>query len=214
MLLWVFASVAIIGALRVVDPPFSMVMLLEPGPLAAVDRRWADRGRISEAAALAVIAAEDQRFLTHDGIDFDALAVALREYRDGGPLRGASTITQQVAKNLFLWNGRSFARKGLEAWFALLIDLIWTKQRTLEVYLNVAELGPGVFGVEAASVAYFGHAAATLSAAEAATLAAVLPNPKQLSAARPGDYVQARRDEIVRQMRLLDQRGHYRGLDW
>jgi monofunctional biosynthetic peptidoglycan transglycosylase len=161
-----------------------------------------------------VIASEDQRFLAHHGIDFVSLDRAIEEYRDGDDLRGASTITQQVAKNLFLWQGRSFARKGVEAYFAVLIELCWTKQRILEVYLNVAELGPGVFGIQAASRRYFGTDAAAVDSSEAALLAAVLPNPKVLNAARPSAYVRERRDWIEDQIRLLESRGHYLGLDW
>jgi len=207
-------SAAVVLTLRFLDPPTTSVMLLEPGPLGAIDYRWVERGRISEAMARAAIAAEDQRFLAHHGIDLDALTDAIEEYRQDGELRGASTISQQVAKNLFLWNGRSFVRKGLEAWFALLIDLAWSKQRILEVYLNVAEFGPGIFGVEAAALAYYGIPATRLTPSQAATLAAVLPSPKRMDAADPSDYVDARRREILEQTRLLEERGHYRGLDW
>jgi monofunctional biosynthetic peptidoglycan transglycosylase len=211
---WVALSGAAVVTLRFLDPPATSVMLLEPGPLGALDYRWVDRGGISEAMARAAIAAEDQRFLAHHGIDVDALTDAIEEYRQDGELRGASTISQQVAKNLFLWNGRSFVRKGLEAWFALLIDLAWSKQRILEVYLNVAEFGPGVFGVEAAALAFYGVPATGLSPSQSATLAAVLPSPKRMDAANPSEYVDARRREILEQMRLLEERSHYRGLNW
>ncbi len=211
---WVLLSLGLVATGRVLNPPASAVMLLEPGAFGQIDYRWVPRNDIARAVALAAIAAEDQRFLAHDGIDFNALAVAWRDYRRGESLRGASTISQQVAKNLFLWNGRSFVRKGLEAWFALWIDALWPKERVLEVYLNIAEFGPGVFGVEAASRRYFGQSAAVLTSAQAATLAAVLPNPKRYSVANPGDYVRNRREEIVRQIGLLDRRGHYVGLQW
>jgi monofunctional biosynthetic peptidoglycan transglycosylase len=134
--------------------------------------------------------------------------------RAGVGLRGASTITQQVAKNLFLWNGRSFVRKGLEAWFALLIEALWPKRRILEMYLNVAQFGPDVFGVEAAAQRYFGVAARELTPAQAALLAAVLPSPRRFDAARPSDYVRERQAWVLAQMELLDRRGHYRGLSW
>jgi monofunctional biosynthetic peptidoglycan transglycosylase len=160
------------------------------------------------------MASEDQRFLEHHGIDFVSLDRAVEDYRDGDGLRGASTITQQVAKNLFLWQGRSLARKALEAYLALLIELCWSKERILEVYLNVAEFGPGVFGVEAAAQKYFGSQAASLGLSQAALLAAVLPNPERLQAARPSAYVRSRQAWIVTQIRLLDARGHYRGIDW
>ncbi len=207
-------SVAAAASLRAIDPPTTVVMLLEPGPVADIDYRWVDRSRISAAAARAVIAAEDQRFLEHHGIDLDQMSTALRDYRRGEPLRGASTITQQVAKNVFLWNGRSLVRKALEAWFALLIELTVPKQRILEVYLNIAEFGRGVFGVEAAARSMFGLASADLSVQDAATLAAVLPSPKRMRADAPSAYVQTRAAEIAGQMRLLDERGHYVGLDW
>ena len=211
---WIVLTGAAVLALRTFDPPTTSVMLLEPGPWRAIDYRWVDRDRISDAMARAAIAAEDQRFLAHPGIDVDALSDAIEDYRDGDDLRGASTITQQVAKNLFLWNGRSFARKGLETWFALLIDLAWPKERVLEVYLNVAEFGVGVFGVEAAALRFYGVPATQLTASQAATLAAVLPSPKRMNAAAPSEYVDARRREILEQIRLLEERGHYRGLDW
>jgi monofunctional glycosyltransferase len=214
LLTWVALSVIAVLALRFYRPPVTAVMLLEPGPASTIDYRWVDRNRIPVSATHAVIAAEDQRFLSHHGIDFESLSDAIEEYRQGDGLRGASTITQQVAKNLFLWNGRSFVRKGLEAWFALLIELAWPKERILETYLNVAEFGPGVFGIEAAAMRFYGIPAAQLTPAQSATLAAVLPSPKRLNAAAPGEYVVSRRQEILEQMRLLDERGHYRGLDW
>jgi len=215
-LLLLFAGISVLAVfgLRMIDPPFTMVMLIEPGPVAGIEQRWVPRASMAESIARAVIAAEDQRFLMHHGIDLDALGAAVADYQRGDDLRGASTITQQVAKNLFLWNGRSFVRKGLEAWFALLIDAVWSKQRTLEVYLNVAEFGDGVFGVEAASARFFGVEAGDLTEAQAATLAGVLPSPKRMDARNPGDYLQGRRREILEQMRLLEERGHYQGLDW
>jgi monofunctional biosynthetic peptidoglycan transglycosylase len=214
LLLWVAATALLVLTFRFVNPPLTAVMLSEPGPFAGIDYRWVDRPQIAVSAARAVIAAEDQKLLIHHGIDFDALAAAVRDYRRGEPLRGASTLNQQVAKNLFLWNGRSFLRKGLEAWFALLIDLLWSKQRILEVYLNIAEFGPDIFGVEAAARDYFGHSAADLTPDEAAMLAAVLPSPKRLHAKDPGPYLRTRRAEILRQIDLLSQRGHYLALAW
>jgi monofunctional biosynthetic peptidoglycan transglycosylase len=213
-LLWIALSVGAVLLFRFVDPPVTTVMLLQPGPVRDLDYTWVDRDRIASTAVRAVMASEDQRFAEHHGIDFVSLDKALDDYRGGDGLRGASTITQQVAKNLFLWQGRSFVRKGLEAYFAVLIELCWTKERILEVYLNIAELGPELFGVEAAARAYFGSSAASLDPAEAALLAAVLPNPLELSAARPSDYVRERQRWIVGQVRLLESRGHYRGIDW
>jgi monofunctional biosynthetic peptidoglycan transglycosylase len=207
-------SVGAVLLLRWVDPPLTAVMLLEPGSVGELQFEWVDRNAIAWSAARAVMASEDQRFLEHHGIDFVSLDKALEDYRDGEGLRGASTITQQVAKNVFLWQGRSFVRKAIEAYLALLIELCWTKERILEVYLNVAEFGPGVFGVEAAAQKFFAAHAASLTLSQAALLAAVLPNPRQLSAARPSAYVRNRQAWIVTQIRLLDARGHYRGIDW
>jgi len=190
------------------------VMLQQTGAVGELEYVWVDRDEIAVSAARAVMAAEDQRFLEHHGIDFVSLDRALEDYRDGDGLRGASTITQQVAKNLFLWQGRSYFRKALEAYFALLLEVLWPKERILEVYLNVAEFGPGVFGVEAAAQQFFGGRAKGLSSTQAALLAAVLPNPQRLRAARPSAYVRGRQASIMAQMRLLDARGHYAGLDW
>jgi monofunctional biosynthetic peptidoglycan transglycosylase len=213
-LLWLALSLGAVVALRFVPPPTTSVMLLQPGPVRDLKYTWVDRDSISFNAARAVMAAEDQRFIAHHGIDFVSLDAALEDYRNGDGLRGASTITQQVAKNVFLWQGRSYVRKALEAYFAVLIEMCWTKERILEIYLNVAEFGPGVFGIEAASREYFGTSAAKLSAADAALLAAVLPNPKELKAARPSPYVRERQSFIAGQMRLLESRGHYRGISW
>ena len=214
LLVWLVATVGLVVLFRYVNPPFSAVMLWESGSLADIEYEWVDRKQIAVAAARAVMASEDQRFIEHNGIDFVSLDRALDDYRGGGGLRGASTITQQVAKNLFLWQGRSFVRKLLEAYFALLIEVFWSKERILEVYLNIAEFGPNVFGVEAATQEFFGGRAINLSTANAALLAAVLPNPKQLRAVRPSAYVRERQEWILGQMRLLGARGHYRGLDW
>jgi monofunctional biosynthetic peptidoglycan transglycosylase len=150
-----------------------------------------------------VIAAEDQQFPFHAGFDVESIREAVRDNARGGRVRGASTITQQVAKNLFLWPGRSWARKALEAWFTVLIEVTWPKERILETYLNVAEFGRGTFGVEAAARHFFGKPALRLSRREAATLAAVLPNPKQFRVERPSRYVRERRDWILRQMAAL-----------
>jgi monofunctional biosynthetic peptidoglycan transglycosylase len=213
-LLWLAVSLGAVLALRSIDPPTTAVMLLQPGPVGDLSYVWVDRERIAWSAARAVMASEDQRFVEHHGIDLVSLDRALAEYRDGDGLRGASTITQQVAKNLFLWQGRSFVRKALEAYFAVLIEMCWTKERILEIYLNIAEFGPGVFGIEAAAREYFGSSADALDVSDAALLAAVLPSPKRLSAARPSDYVRERQRWIAGQMRLLESRGHYHGLDW
>lgn len=213
-LVFVGVSLGAVLALRWIDPPFTAVMLLQPGPVGDLAHTWVARDAIAWDAARAVIASEDQRFAEHHGIDFKQLNEAIEDYQDGDDLRGASTITQQVAKNVFLWQGRSVVRKALDAYFAVLIETSWSKERILEVYLNVAEFGPGIFGVEAAAREHFGKTAASLSLSEAALLAAVLPNPLRMSASRPSDYVRERREEIIEQVRLLETRGHYRGIDW
>jgi monofunctional biosynthetic peptidoglycan transglycosylase len=173
------------------------------GERRAVEHEWVAWPDLSPNVALAVIASEDQRFFAHRGFDLDAIADAIGTFRSGGRLRGASTISQQVAKNLFLWPGRSLLRKGLEAYFTVLIELSWPKRRILEVYLNIAELGPGVYGVGAASHRFFAKHPRTLAAEEAALLAAVLPNPRRLNAQSPSRYVRQRQRWILRQMRQL-----------
>jgi monofunctional glycosyltransferase len=175
-------------------------------------KKWRPYEAISQEAALAVVASEDQAFPTHWGFDFDEIQDAIRENQRRKRPRGASTISQQVAKNVFLWNGRSYVRKGLEAYFTALIELIWGKKRILEVYLNVAETGAMTFGVEAASVRYYGHSAASLSRSEAARIAAVLPNPRLLLISHPSNYVQRRTRQIARQMRALGGQRYIRSL--
>ncbi len=168
-----------------------------------LDHEWTDWEAISPWAALAIVAAEDQKFPEHHGFDLESIADAWAENREGRRVRGASTISQQVAKNLFLWSGRSYLRKGIEAVLTVLVELSLPKQRILEMYLNVAEFGDGIFGVGAASRAFFGKAPADLEPAEAALLAAVLPNPSSLHVNAPSAYVTDRRDWILDQMQKL-----------
>lgn len=177
------------------------------------DYRWASLEQISPHAAIAVIASEDQQFPFHAGFDFDSIREAVRASEHGKRLRGASTISQQVAKNLFLWSGHSFVRKGLEAWFTVLIETLWPKERILEMYLNVAQFGDGVYGVQAAAERFWHKPAARLTSAEAALLAAVLPNPLRLHAERPSAYVLERRDWILGQMRGLGGAGYLRAVE-
>jgi monofunctional biosynthetic peptidoglycan transglycosylase len=204
-------SVLMVATLRFVDPWTSGFMLQEriqswfdedDRPY-VLRHEWRDFDAISPQLALAVVASEDQRFPEHWGFDFRQIRAALDAADRGGRMRGASTLSQQVAKNLFLWNGRSWVRKGAEAWFTLLIEALWPKQRILEVYLNIAEFGPRTWGAEAAAQAFFGKPAARLSRAEAARLAAVLPNPKRMNAGRPSAYVLRRQGEIEGQMAAL-----------
>ena len=162
---------------------------------------------MSPHVALAVIAAEDQKFLGHHGFDVESIQDAVADAQRGGRLRGASTISQQVSKNLFLWQGRSFVRKGLEAYFTVLIELLWSKGRILEVYLNVAEFGDGVFGIAAASERLFNTVPARIEADDAALLAAVLPNPSVLRIDQPSAYVRERQSWIRAQMTQLEGQG-------
>jgi monofunctional biosynthetic peptidoglycan transglycosylase len=174
---------------------------------------WVSLEQISAHAAIAVIASEDQQFPYHAGFDFDSIRDAVRESERGRRLRGASTISQQVAKNLFLWSGHSFVRKGLEAYFTVLIETLWPKERILEMYLNVAQFGDGIYGVEAAAQHFWGKPALRLSSSDAALLAAVLPNPLRLHADRPSRYVLGRRDWILEQMRELGGAGYLQELE-
>lgn len=164
---------------------------------------WEPYENISKEAALAVVASEDQLFPEHFGFDFAAMWGAFRHNLKGKKIKGASTISQQVAKNVFLWQGRSYVRKFLEVYFTFLIEVIWGKERILEVYLNVAEMGKMTFGVEAASLRYYGHSAKLINRAEAARIAAVLPSPIRFSIANPSKYVQKRTNAIMRQMKRL-----------
>lgn len=163
--------------------------------------QWRDLEEISGRLQLAVMCAEDQNFLLHQGLDFRSIEKAEEANRKGGNMRGASTITQQVAKNVFLWPDRSWIRKASELYFSLLIEMVWSKERIMETYLNVAEFGDGIFGAEAASQAYFGVKASELSVIQAARLAAILPSPKKYSAVRPSKYVRGRGDWIKEQMK-------------
>lgn len=164
---------------------------------------WVSYDEMSKEAGLAVVAAEDQLFPTHWGFDFEAMGNAFSRNLKGRKIRGASTISQQVAKNVFLWQSRNYVRKALEVYFTFLIELIWGKERILEVYLNVAEMGNMTFGVEEASKRYYGKSAKNLARTEAARIAAVLPSPRKWSIAKPGPYVNRRTLQITRQMRAL-----------
>lgn len=177
------------------------------------EHRWTAYEHISRHAKLAVIASEDQKFAFHPGFDFDAIDKAIKERESGKRLRGASTISQQVAKNLFLWPGQSFVRKGLEAYLTLVIETCWPKQRILEMYLNLAEFGPGIYGVGAAAPHFFGTEPERLSQPQAALLAAVLPSPTHLHVDRPSAYVYRRQAWIIGQMNALGGSQYIRGLD-
>jgi monofunctional biosynthetic peptidoglycan transglycosylase len=165
--------------------------------------QWRDLDRMAPSLPISLVAAEDQRFPVHNGFDLQAIEKARDHNAKGGRLRGASTISQQVAKNLFLWQGRSWVRKGLEVWYTVLIEALWPKSRILEVYANIAEFGDGIYGAQAAARQYWGKDAARLSPAESARLAAVLPAPRRYNAAKPGPFVQRRAAWIQRQARQL-----------
>jgi len=209
-LAWVVLTWFAVLVLRFV-PPVTSAVMLERHVGAWVHgehdfrlrQHWVPWSRVSPWAPLAMVAGEDQKFPFHHGFDFDSIHEAIDAADDGARLRGASTISQQTAKNLFLWNGRSFVRKGLEAYFTVLIELTWPKRRILEVYMNIAELGDGIYGVGAASEIYFHVPPARLTPAQAARLAAVLPSPRRLHADRPSAYVLRRAAWIEQQMRQL-----------
>ena len=200
------APLLILIPLRWITPPTTAFILryeISNDEKTSISSLWTDWEELSPDLVLAVIAAEDQRFLNHQGFDFNSLWDAVEEASRRGKLRGASTISQQVAKNLFLWSGRSFIRKGLEAYLTVWIELAWSKRRILEVYLNIAEFGEGVFGVGAASEYFFGKTPAVITEAEAALLAAVLPNPSMFHVERPSAYVRERQSWIRNQMSRL-----------
>ena len=219
LLILIFSSVLLVTIFRWLPVPFTSFMVQDR--IAAIGGKqtgtrpphdWVAWPEISRHATVAVIAAEDQHFLEHSGFDFEAIDKAWSDAKRGRRLRGASTISQQVAKNLFLWPGQNWLRKGLEAWFTMWIEFLWPKQRILEVYLNSAEFGRGVWGVEAASRHFFRKPAAKLNPNEAALLAAVLPNPKRFRVDRPSPYVQQRQQWILRQMQQLRRDNRLGGL--
>lgn len=192
---------------RWLNPATTAFILQDDSGRVPVYQEWRDWPELGSAAPLAVVAAEDQRFADHFGIDFHAIRLSVAEAGNGGNLRGASTITQQVAKNLYLWPGRSLLRKALEAWLALNLECFLPKKRILEVYLNVAEFAPGVYGVPAASHHFFGKPPNRLTDREAALLAAVLPNPARLRVDRPSAYVRERQIWILRHLQRLRREG-------
>ena len=208
-ILFFVISVLLVFAMRWINPITSSIMIqrqisgLFDGEFELVKYHWVSYDDVSKYMPIAIVAAEDQNFPNHFGFDFKQIEKALKENKRGRRVRGASTITQQVAKNLFLWEGKSFVRKGVEAYFTLLIELLWDKERILEVHMNIAEMGDKIFGVGTASVAYFKIPAAKLSIRQAALLAAVLPNPKKYSAVKPTGYVRGRQNWIVRQINSL-----------
>lgn len=199
-----FSHLVYLVALKWIDPPFTITQLVSLFSGEGLQRDQISRSEMSVNARLAVIASEDQLFPDHNGFDFKSIEKALAyNEKKPGRIRGASTISQQVAKNVFLWQGRSWIRKGFEVYFTFLIELIWGKARILDVYLNVAEMGEGIYGIEAASRYYFKKPASKLTRKEAALIAACLPNPKKYKAVPASRYVNARAGWIKRQMNNL-----------
>src|SRR5690606_18225293 len=207
--LLLLVSVLAVGVLRWVNPPITAFMAADwlddvlHGRPSTLSRQWVSLDAISPSLQLAVIAAEDQKFPVHWGFDVSAIQGAMESNARGGGVRGASTLTQQVAKNLFLWSGRSYVRKALEAYFTLLMELLWPKARILEVYLNIAEWDENLYGAEAAARRFYGVSARRLSSHQASHMAAVLPNPKRYNPVRPSSYVAERAHWIRGQMRNL-----------
>jgi monofunctional biosynthetic peptidoglycan transglycosylase len=203
------ASAGLVLALRFVPVPVSALMVERrveawgSGRPCASLHHWEPLERIAPCMGVAVIAGEDQNFEDHFGFDWQAIEKAIAHNEHSRKKRGASTVSQQTAKNLFLWESRSWARKGCEAYFTLLLETLWSKRRILEVYLNIVEFGDGVYGVEAASRKFFGRPASSLDPAQAALLAAVLPSPRRYRADAPSPYVRGRQEWILRQMRQL-----------
>ena len=189
---FVFAIVLII-LIGVVNPPTTIYMSQESRRLGGVDYEWVSIDEVAPVMARAVVAAEDANFCQHWGFDLRAIKTAIA----AGGARGASTISQQTVKNVFLWHGRNYTRKAMEALMTPLVEAVWSKRRIVEVYLNVAEFDEGIFGVEAASRHYFGIGPEALSATQAARLAAILPSPKTRSASRPSNYIRKRASQII-----------------
>lgn len=210
LLLWFFAiTIFWVLIYRFINPPLTYLMIQRgverkiDGKDWKMERSWLSIEELSDNLKLAAVAGEDARFMEHWGFDLEALEKAMEKNRKSKKLRGGSTISQQTAKNVFLWPGRSYIRKGFEAYFTALIELLWGKKRILEVYLNVIEMGDGIYGAEAASQKYFGRSAKSMSRQQAALLVAVLPNPIRWSPSRPTSYIYYKQGLILRNMRRL-----------
>lgn len=209
-ILWFFAiTIFWVLAYRFINPPFTWLMIQRgferkaDGKDWKLEKEWRDFDEISNNLKIAAMAGEDARFLQHWGFDAESIQNAYEKNQLGKPIRGGSTISQQTAKNVFLWPGRSWIRKGFEAYFTMLIELLWNKERIMEVYLNVIETGEGLYGAEAATQFYYKKSAKKLTRAEAALLVAVLPNPRRWTPANPTAYIYKKRRAIIRNMRVL-----------
>ncbi len=213
--MWFFIiSIGLTIIYRFVPVPITPLMVIrlveqtfDPEKKVRLYKDWVPMSEISRHAPQAVFAAEDQKFLTHKGFDFEAMEKAWVNNKKGKRIKGASTITQQTVKNVFLWPGRSYLRKGLEAYFTVLVELLWSKERIMEVYLNVIEMGDGIYGIEAAAQAYYNKPASKLNRNQAAMIAAVLPNPIRWTPAKPTGYIRGRQSWIMRQMNNLEPLG-------
>lgn len=208
--LWfLMVSVLLVIVYRFVNPPITLLMVLRNIERKSEDRptklekEWVDFADISDNMKRAAVAAEDQLFLKHVGFDVKAIERAYKNNVNSKRVKGGSTISQQTAKNVFLWPGRSWVRKGFEAYFTLLIEMFWSKERILEVYLNVIEMGDGVYGAEAAAQANFNKSCRKLTRSQAALIAACFPNPRKWSPKRPTSYINHRKYLIMKNMRIL-----------
>ncbi|WP_186461840.1 monofunctional biosynthetic peptidoglycan transglycosylase [Mucilaginibacter pallidiroseus] len=206
-----FVALSLFGVIlfKYVNPPFTWLMVIRgferkaDGKDWKIDKKWVDFDEIADPMKRAAVAAEDQSFLENHGFDFRAIEKAIEKNSKSKKLIGGSTITQQTAKNVFLWPGRSLLRKGFEAWFTILIETFWTKKRIMEIYLNVIEMGDGIYGIEAASQAYFNTPAAKLTVRQSAAIAVIFPSPRKWSATKPTTYLKHRQYLIRKNMRRL-----------
>ena len=209
VLVFLVSSVLAVLVLRWVSVPITPLMVIRvvenvmEGKPAAIHHQWVPLESMAREMPQAVVASEDQNFMRHHGFDFGAIQEAVREKEEKGRVRGASTISQQTAKNVFLWPSSTWVRKGFEAYFTVLIELLWSKERIMEVYLNSIEMGPNIYGVEAVAQANFGCSAAQLRAKDCALIAATLPNPIKFSSQRPSRYMRKRTKDIQKQMRYI-----------
>ena len=213
-ILYFFAiSIVWVFLYKFINPPITYLMVERgferkfAGKDWKIDKKWKDFDELSLNLKKAAIAGEDARFMSHHGFDFEAIEKAYEKNKQGKKVRGGSTISQQTAKNVFLWSGRSYIRKGFEAYFTFLIELFWSKKRILEVYLNMIEMGDGIYGAEQACQSYYGKSAETLSKGQAALLIAVLPNPLKWSPAKPTAYIYHRQYLILRNIANLERLG-------
>ncbi|MFM2393641.1 MAG: monofunctional biosynthetic peptidoglycan transglycosylase [Bacteroidota bacterium] len=209
VILFIILSIVSTILFRWIPVPVTPLMLIRVGQQAINGKElrlwkdWTPLEDISPSMQLAVVVTEDQEYLRHSGFDLEAIKKAFKSNQRGKrKMRGGSTISQQTAKNVFLWNGRNWIRKGLEVYFTMLIEIFWSKERILEVYLNIAEMGEGIYGVQAASKYYYGKDCSKLTKREAASIACILPNPRKYSPTKPGSYIQKRINWSLNQMRM------------